>query len=96
MGVVVCSATIVAKKVIWSVCSISHFHFRRGCADKQSRDCVNEKVAGVGGGGGTCYNCGEAGHMVCPLLLPSDGIELMIVPRMYRTRRSRLLPRRMS
>jgi hypothetical protein len=35
-------------------------------ADRQSRDCVNEKVAGVGGGGGTCYNCGEAGHMVCP------------------------------
>jgi hypothetical protein len=65
-------------------------------ADRQSRDCVNEKVAGVGGGGGTCYNCGEAGHMVCPLLLPSNGIELMIVPRMYRTPRSRLLPRRMS
>jgi len=35
-------------------------------ADVKSRDCVNEKVAGVGGGGGTCYNCGEAGHMVNP------------------------------
>lgn len=34
-------------------------------ANKQSRDCVNERVAGAGGGGGTCYNCGEAGHMVC-------------------------------
>ena len=36
-------------------------------AERQSRDCVNERVAGVGGGGGTCYNCGEAGHMVCVL-----------------------------
>ena len=35
---------------------------------------MNERVAGVGGGGGgTCYNCGEAGHMVCPFLLPFGG-----------------------
>lgn len=40
-------------------------------ANVQSRDCFNEKVAGVGGGGGTCYNCGEAGHMVC---LPRSGV----------------------
>ena len=91
-GEVACYATTVVKKDTWLVRSDSHLHLRGAFADVQSRDCVNEKVAGVGGGGGTCYNCGEAGHMVSlfPVLVWTV---LMIVSRVYRASRPRFLPR---